>query len=141
MGKYTARQSRQPISEVDKSPHAVWRGIGCLMMILIPILSIALGYETINFGIGKKWTIPYQLLGSPSMPDLIYDVRILRQLTFPIRQIENFYGYALASVIYMIIIGGIISVIYAAVYRAVGPSRYGPFDAPPPKIKTTRYKR
>ena len=41
----------------------------------------------------------------------------------------------------MLLIGGVISVIYALMYRFIGPSRYGPTDAPPPKIKTKRYTR
>jgi len=141
MGKYSARVSRRPLKEINQGPHAIWRGIGCLMILLIPILSIALGYETIQFGIEKEWPIPYQLLGRPAMPEWVYDVSLLRQLTAPIRSTYHFYGYTVASFLYMMIIGGIISVIYAAVYRLMGPPRYGPFDAPPPKIKTKRYTR
>jgi len=141
MGKHSTMASRKPLKEIDRSPHAVWRGIGCLMIILIPVLSVALGYETINYGIEKKWVIPYQLLGTPRLPDIFYDVPILIQLSFPVRRIENFYGYAMAAVAYMIVVGGFISVVYALVYRVMGPPRYGPFDAPPPKIKTKRYTR
>jgi hypothetical protein len=141
MGRYSARESRKPLGEASKGTHAVWRGIGCLMILIIPILSVALAYETFNYGIEQKWLIPYQLLGTPRLPDIFYDVRILRQLSFPIRQTVNFYGYALASILYLIVIGGFISVLYAFVYRLTGPARYGPFDAPPPTIKTKRYKR
>jgi hypothetical protein len=141
MGRYSARENRKPLSDVDKGPHPVWRGIGCLMILIIPILSIALAYETFNFAIEQKWRIPYQLLGTPRLPDIFYDVSILRQLSFPIRQIENFYGYTMMSILYMIVLGGLISLIYAVVYRLMGPARYGPFDAPPPTIKTKRYKR
>jgi len=111
------------------------------MIILIPILSIALGVVTINYGIEKEMRIPFQLLGKPTMPDVVYKVTILRQLTYPIRQIDNFYGIAAVAIVYMIVIGGLISVLYAFVYSMIGPSRYGPFDAPPPKIKTKRYTR
>jgi hypothetical protein len=141
MGKHTSASGRRPLKEIDRSPHAVWRGIGCFMILLIPIMSIALAYETINYGIENKWPIPYQLLGFPKMPKIIYDVPAFSQLTYPIRQVDNFYAYTLTTIAYMIVIGGIISVLYALVYRVIGPSRYGPFDAPPPKIKTKRYTR
>src|SRR5687768_5647909 len=122
MGKHSSR-ARQPLKEVDKTPHAIWRGIGCLMILIIPILSIALGYETVQYGIAAKCRIPYQLLGPPRFPEIFYDIGILRQLSFPVRQIENFYAYASASILYMLLIGGIISVLYALIYRMLGPSR------------------
>jgi len=33
------------------------------------------------------------------------------------------------------------SVLYAFVYRLVGPPRYGPLDVPPPNVKLKKYKR
>ena len=141
MGKHTSVSSRKPLKEIDRTPHAVWRGIGCLMILLMPIISMALAYETINYGLEKKWPIPHQLLGFPKMPQIFYDVPVLRQLTYPIRQIDDFYAYALATLVYMMVVGGVISVLYALVYSVIGPPRYGPFDAPPPKIKTKRYTR
>ncbi len=141
MGKHSSKVRRTPLEQVNKAPHAVWRGIGCLMILLIPILSIALAYETVQYGLAAEWRIPYQLLGPPRFPDIFYDIGILRQLSFPIRQIEHLYAYAAVSTVYMIVIGGFISVLYAFVYRMIGPSRYGPFDAPPPTIKTKKYTR
>ena len=141
MGKYSARETRQPLKDKDRGPHAVWRGIGCLMILLIPILSIALGVVTIDIMIAREWSIPYPLVSKPAMPDFVFKLSILRLITAPIRQIDHFYGYAAAGLTYMIAIGGLMSFVYALVYRAVGPARYGPFDAPPPKIKTKRYTR
>jgi len=141
MGKHTSMVRRKPLKEADRGPHAIWRGIGCLMILLIPILSIALGYETVQYGIKAEWPIPYQLLGTPKLPDMFYDVRILRQLSLPVRRTEHFFAYATFSIGYMVVIGGLISVVYAFIYRMVGPARYGPFDAPPPKIKTKKYTR
>ncbi len=141
MGKYSSQVRKPSFREKDRSPHAVWRGIGCLMMLLIPILSIALGYETVKYGLEHEWPIPYQLLGTPILPDLFYKFYILRLIFLPITGIENLYAYSAFAIGYTIVIGGIISVIYAVVYRLVGPPRYGPFDEPPPKIKVKRYTR
>lgn len=141
MGKHTSKVRQKALPDTNRAPHAVWRGIGCLMIMLIPILSIALAYETVQYGLKAEWPIPYKLLGNPRLPDIFYDVRILSQLSLPVRRIEHFYAYAAFSILYMVVIGGFISMLYAFVYRMVGPSRYGPFDAPPPKIKTKRYTR
>lgn len=140
MGKYQSsvvKTSRQKVKE----PHFAWRGIGCLMMIIIPIISITAGYETIKYGLDHNWTIPYQLLGTPGFPDFFYKSSGLMKLVSPIAATPHFYAYAAASFLYMILLGGIVSFAYAIVYRIVGPSRYGPLDVPPPNIKFKKYKR
>ena len=139
MGKYTSREKRTV--EVDKGPHAVWRGIGCLMLIIIPVMSIAAAYEVVQYGVANNWPIPYQLLGFPDIPDFIRKVDILWALARPIAGIEHFNAYVVVSVTFMAVIGGISSVLYAIVYRIVGTARYGPYDVPPAKVKTKKYTR
>ncbi|MBL8050046.1 MAG: hypothetical protein JNM46_02400, partial [Anaerolineales bacterium] len=68
MGKYQSL-SRKAVKEKSKDVHVAWRGIGCLMMLVIPVISIAAAVETINYGLANKWTIPFQLLGFPRYPD------------------------------------------------------------------------
>ncbi|MBI5944187.1 MAG: hypothetical protein HY864_07450 [Chloroflexi bacterium] len=111
------------------------------MMLVIPIISIAAGYGTINYAIEKRWFIPYELLGTPIFPSLFYKSNGLMLILAPITRIQNFYAYVIAALVYILLIGGLVSLIYAIVYRIVGPSRYGPTDAPPPNIKTKRYTR
>lgn len=140
MGKYSTN------SRIVKKPkpeglHVIWRGIGCLMMLIIPAIAISAAYETINYGIQSHWAIPYQLLGTPRLPELFYKSNGLMIILSPIINTPNFYAYVALSFLYILVIGGVISVIYAMVYRAIGPSRYGPTDAPPPKIRTKKYTR
>lgn len=139
MGKYTSRSSAP--KEVDKSPHAVWRGIGCLMFIIIPVISIAGAIEAVNYGVANRWPIPYELLGYPTIPDLIRKIDIFWALARPIAGILNFNAYVAFSLGFITIIGGFSSVLYAFIYRFVGPARYGQYDVPPPKIKTKKYTR
>ncbi|MCL4270029.1 MAG: hypothetical protein KJZ72_10815 [Anaerolineales bacterium] len=140
MSKYQSSVVKRTNNKT-KETHFAWRGIGCLMMIVIPVISIAAGYETIEFGLNNDWAIPYQLLGTPRYPDFFYSSSGIMTLLSPITGINNFYAYAVASLIYMVLFGGIISMIYAIVYRMITPSRYGPMDVPPPNIKVKRYKR
>ena len=111
------------------------------MMILVPVISIAAGYEFINLALAKGYVVPYQLLGTPRFPDLFYQSSGMRILMAPIAAIKNFYAYALASILFMILLGGIMSFAYAIVYRMVGPARYSALDAPPPNVKAKSYKR
>lgn len=139
MGKYSSVRKKEVVR--DRSPHAIWRGIGCMMFILVPILSIAIGVETVNYGIANKWRLPYQLLGYPDMPGFIRLSDALWAATAPIRTIENFYAYALASFVIMLILGALISVGYSVVFQIMGPPRYGPTDVPPVKIKGMKKSR
>jgi len=140
MGKYrsSARRVEKP---KDQGPHFVWRGLGCMMMIIIPAISYAAATLTIDYGLAHSWSIPYQLLGYPKLPDLIYKSNALVALLAPITRIQNLYAYLGLGILYMIVISGTISIIYAAIYSMLGPSRWGPMDMPPPKFKPKKYTR
>lgn len=140
MTKYTSVQKREtPIK--TRQVHPIWRGIGCAFMILIPFVSYGLGAITVNYAIARKWPIPYELIARPQLPDLIYRSTALAQLFGPITLIDYFYAYAAATFVYMVILGGMLSLVNAFIYQVAGPSRWGPQDVPPPKIKAKRYKR
>lgn len=140
MSKYRSN-SVKVVKERSGQPHFLWRGIGCVMMLVIPAMSAAIAYEVINYGLDNNWPIPFQLLGTPRYPDLFYRSSGMMTILSPITAIRHFYAYAVGAMIFMIIIGGIMSLIYAYVYRMVGPAQYGPLDAPPPNVKVKRYKR
>jgi hypothetical protein len=140
MSKYRS-SSVKKVRERSGQPHFLWRGIGCIMLLIVPVISIAAGYETIVFALNKGYTVPYQLLGTPRFPDLFYQSTGMMTLLRPIIAIKHFYAYAVASIMYMILLSGIMSFVYALVYRMVGPGRYGPLDAPPANVKVKPYKR
>ena len=140
MGKYTS-SSRKRLPPKHDGPHAIWRGIGCLMMLIVPAISIAAGVTIIDYGVRHNWPIPYQLLIAPSLPNFFYKSSGLLTIFYPLTQIQFLYAYIAISVLFIILLGGVISLLYAFIYRFVGPSRYSPLDAPPPKIKTKRYTR
>lgn len=140
MSKYRSN-SVKVVKERSKQPHYLWRGIGCVMMLVIPAMSAAIAYEVINYGLDHNWPIPFQLLGTPRYPDLFYSSSGMMIILSPITAIRNFYAYAVGTLIIMILLGGFMSLIYAFVYRMVGPAQYSPLDAPPPNVKVKRYKR
>lgn len=141
MGKYTSFTPQRPLKSKSDGPHEIWRGIGCLMMIIVPVISFAFGVTLIKYGITHGWSIPYQLLGLPTLPDFVFRSSGLVAIVSPIARIENLYAYLTAGGIIMILLSGLISMLYAFVYRFFGPPRWGPLDEPPPRIKTKRYTR
>jgi hypothetical protein len=142
MGRYSSSSTQRESSiSKPKQPHEIWRGIGCLMILVIPAISIAAGYLTVTYALDHRWPIPYELLGTPHLPEIIYKSTGLQTIFVPLTRIPNFYANALASILYMVVISGLISIIYAVVYGMIGPSRYGPTDAPPPKVRVTKKSR
>jgi hypothetical protein len=143
MGRHTGSSTQRESSiSRTKQPHEIWRGIGCLMMVIVPVISVAAASETVKWILanGNK-LIPRALLGIPRLPDFVYKSDGLVLILSPITKINNLYAIVVMSLFYILIISGVISVIYAATYNMVGPSRYGPTDAPPPKIKRVKKSR
>jgi hypothetical protein len=142
MGRYSGSSSQRESSvRKPKQPHGIWRGIGCLMMIIVPAISILIGIQVVNTALANRWRIPTQLLGYPQLPDIVYKIGGLRDLLAPLTRIQNLNAYIVASLICMMVISAVVSMIYAVVYRIVNPVRYGPMDEPPPKIKAKKYTR
>ena len=138
MSKYSSYKQ-----EMYKRPydvHPVWRGIGCIMMILVPLMSIVGAMVLIDTGTKQGWPIPRELLGNPSLPAMAYQIPVLDNIARTISSVNNLYGIALISLVFMILGFAIISMFYSFAYRMMGPSRYTPLDAPEvPRGK--RYKR
>lgn len=141
MGKYTSFTPQRPLKPKSDVPHEIWRGIGCIMMIIVPAISIALGVVLVKYGTTHGWSIPYQLLGYPALPEFVFKSSGLVALLAPVTRIQNFYAYLTAGAAITILLSGLISMLYAFIYRFFGPPRWGPLDEPPPRIKTKRYTR
>ncbi len=140
MSKYRS-SSLVKVKERNKQPHYLWRGIGCVMMLIIPAMSYAAASITVSTLLNTGYPIPYQLLGRPVFPSLFYKSQGLMVILAPITKISNLYANLVVAFIYMLVLGGMISLIYALVFRFFGPSRYSPLDEPPPKYKAKAYKR
>jgi hypothetical protein len=132
---------RRETKKTTEQTHAVWRGIGCLLALIVPLMSWLLGVETVGLALGQGWPLPYQLLGYPVLPEDLWSVRALWPILNFIGRQQHLYLSLLFMVLYVIVISAVLSFIYSFVYRMVGPPRYGPLDLPQPKIKVGRYKR
>ena len=120
---------------------AIWRGIGCVLMLVVPLTSWILAAASIQWALDRDWPIPIQLLGYPVVPKVLWNVRAFSPILAPIQSQQNLYAIAALFLIYTILGGAIISLVYALVYRIVGPPVYGPLDAPPPPVEVRKYTR
>lgn len=139
MGRYSVRQA--PTKEAPKGPHPIWNGLGCLMLVIVPLISIGISVMVMNIVEANQWPFPKQLLGYPSLPDFLFSTNALASIFGVVRSVRNLYAYIALTLLISMILGGFVSFLYSLVYRLVGPSKYGPTDAPPVKLKVTKKQR
>ncbi len=140
MTKYNTGGQRRVVRRSNQ-PHPIWRGIGCVIIILIPIISFAFAAITVQIGVDQNWPIPYQLLGNPVMPAQLWKIAGLPPILTFIQSQTNLYAVLSIALFYLIVLAAFVSVGYAVLYRFIGPPRYSPIDAPPITGKVKSYKR
>ena len=139
MTKYNTYQKKE--SSRPYGIHPIWRGIGCILMVLVPIISFAAANVTLQYSIDNGLPIPYQLLGSPKLPDWAYNLPIIQDFAIFFSSLTNLYGILFLMLVYIIILSGILSLGYSILYRVFGPPRYSAIDAPPPNRRPLKKSR
>jgi hypothetical protein len=139
MGKYTTFEPRR--GPKSNEPHPIWRGIGCVIMLIVPVISYALSVMTVKLAAERGIPIPEALSGYPVMPEALFSVPGLVPILTWVQNQYNLYAYLFMTFFFIVIVAGLIAVVYAALYRATGPSRFSGYDAPPPSRKIKKYKR
>jgi hypothetical protein len=102
--------------------HPVWRGIGCLIMIIGPFVAFAAAHILVELNMANKWlVVPRSMRNTVTIPE---------SLGLPIDPIEHFYADLLVAGLLLLLGFAVIMVIYAIMYSVMGPKR-SPLDAPP----------
>jgi hypothetical protein len=131
---------RGPTKPKEAAP-PVWRGIGCLLILIVPVLAWILASLTVQLAMEARVQLPYQLMGYAVMPALLWQVPALIPALHFIETQPHLYMTLLVAILFVIALSALLSVTYAIAYRFVGPSRLGPYDEPQPRMKVGRYKR
>jgi hypothetical protein len=101
---FTGRQRRQ------NSVHPIWQAIGCLLMILIPLLAYAGAAFLVRVNLQQRWLpLPRELARAVDLPVIGYVPYLYANLVVMLPLI--FVGF------------GLLTILYALVYRMVSPSR------------------
>jgi hypothetical protein len=112
--------------EIDHEVHPVWRGIGCILLFVIPIMSFAAAATIIEQNSVKGWfVIPADLTRIP--------IPAFFTSTFPGWIADDFYAKVLVAIVFAVLFFGLFTVFYSMLYRMGGGYRPSPLDAPPPK--------
>ncbi len=120
-----------------------WRGIGCVLMILLPAVSyFAAEYMLLHTAPVRNIFLKATpaLFGTVSIPPVLLRMTTLNPLWVWLRGQNNLMVELLFGAIILIALSGLVAMIYGFMYRAVAPSKYGPMDAPPPKRRGKRKK-
>ena len=114
--------------------HPVWRGIGCILLLLIPIMS---WYVTaLLLDSNQKAIIPPELTKVVAIPLIKVGGidKVIIQVNTYFSNAHFVFGQVFFTIIFSVLGFGILSFLYAIFYRVAGPPRYGPFDVPPNKV-------
>ena len=142
MGKYTSRAgANQPPASKRDNVHPIMRGIGCIMMVIVPILSYGVAVLLVNYGAVHGWPIPPGWLGTPGIYPLLRKLQGLAGILDFIQRQTNLIANLVFAIAITVVVGGFMSVIYGYIYSIFGPPRYGPTDAPPQRVKVKKYTR
>jgi len=129
------------LNQERREINPVMRGIGCIMMIIVPIFSYLLSDQLAekNFGIQ---VLPASWYDTITFPPAFYQLSgPVTSLFRSISGVKHLAANLLMTVVITIVLGGIMSVVYGYIYQVFGPPKYGPTDEPPIRKKVKRYKR
>lgn len=119
MGKYGKLSRQVPPPQRPWSVHPIWRGIGCLMVIIGPFVAIAAAHLVLNTNQEQGWfPIPPEFSSPFTLPGINYTV-------------DHFFGDLLLAGVFLLIGFAVMMIVYSIIYSIMGPPRYGPLDAPP----------
>ena len=133
---FSTQQYRKQQEERRWKINPVWRGIGCFLILIIPIMAWFAADLFLNSG--------QKIIRSPGMnqPITIKSVHIA-EIDKVIADINRYTvshhlikGQFFFFVLFMVIGFGILAFLYAVMYRVIGPPRYGPFDVPPNSMRS-----
>ena len=141
MGRYTSYQKQKP--KVNRNQvNPVMRGIGCILIVLIPILAYGTSVYVVNYGVSRGWPIPINWLGAPPIHPFLWKLTGLNLILTYIQAQNNLIANLVFAFTISVVIFGIMAILYGFIYKMFGPPEYGPTDVPPIRgVKVKRYKR
>jgi hypothetical protein len=140
MSKYEKYRIK-PMKDRRWRIHPIWRGIGCLLLVIIPVISYSAAFLVARANYQAGWVkIPAEMRG---WVDLSPVYRLAPWLAEIIPPSMRFYYLDLAlTAAFIVIAFGLLSLFYGILYSATGATKTDPYYVPPvrksPK-RTSRY--
>src|SRR5690349_8750894 len=90
MSKYTFASQRKAEANAGR-PHPIWRVIGCLIILIVPVISFAGAYLIAQVALAAHWPVPYELTGYPVISPGLWKVAAFSPLWAFIQSQNNLY--------------------------------------------------
>ena len=103
----------------SRETHPIWRGIGCILILIVPLLSFAGAALLVNYGLSQGWPIPPEWLGYINFPDWVWKIQFLASITGPIASYNNLKAVLAFFFVVLMLLTGIYSTVYAFIYRGL----------------------
>ncbi|HPH95155.1 MAG TPA: hypothetical protein PKW33_03245 [Anaerolineaceae bacterium] len=119
MGRYQPYGKNVQAEDKDEF-HPIWRGVGCILMVVVPLLAFGLtllGLQNLNIQVPRQFIVPLSWPGWQYFP--------------PFMRTQNILVILMGTLALTVLIGGLLTFITFVIYKFFGPSRYGPTDMPP----------
>lgn len=118
MTKHSMFTTQMPPKPSKLPMHPIWRGVGLIMLVVLPAMSYLIASVLINNKGNLSWiVIPSDIILYQYPKDPLILVRLL---------------YA---AIILLIIAAVLAFVTFLTARLLGPSRYDPYDLPPGSLK------
>jgi hypothetical protein len=111
----------------QKEIHPIWRGIGCILLFIIPLMSFAVAVLVVEENLQQGWfTIP---------PELIVALPVGIEAALPEWVTSYFLVKLLVAAAVAVMLFGLFTLFYSFVYGFGGGYSLKPGDVPPPRQK------
>jgi len=130
MTKYDKYAQQRSMERKPRKIHPIWRGIGCILVIIFPIIAYSMAHLLVNMNADEGWLrVPRELAKAVRIP--VPEMSII---------VPYLYAKVVLTVLILVLGSGLFVILYAIVYQFLGPSRYGPLDAKPVRSNPKRKK-
>ncbi len=128
MTRYDKHFQERSLRERPWKIHPIWRGIGCLLVIISPIVAFSASHILIQMNKSAGWIyIPKELSRTIRIP--IPGMNIV---------VPYLYAKLMLTIVLLFLAAGLLTILYGLIYQIFGPSRYGPLDARPIRSRSKR---
>jgi hypothetical protein len=113
---------------MKRTIHPVWRGVGFVLIIMVPILSYAATEVLLQANAKSNWfPIPYDLM--------------VKSTDYIQNGDPMLYFKIILTISFMLVMYAVFTMITFVINRLFGAPRYGPLDVPPLNVKVRKHSR
>ena len=118
--------------------HPIWRGIGCILIIIMPIIAFMAAQTFMRV---NRWVaLPsgfYRVVAIP-VSSIGFINSFMNPLNSFFSSIQLLTGEIVFTLVFLVLGFGILTVLYGLLYSLIGPPRYKEYDVAPVKSPKRR---